>query len=134
MPKLKQIECSIALPPYHKLLDEIRPGYTDGCVETFVAIPDEPSAFNIHVTSEGFIAPGLAVFVFIDGVYQCMRFRADLIEEHPPYTRREDTEIDFLFRQKEEKIQGERFLGREWRFDKLNIGEHFRERCNGPAY
>ncbi|KAK7533654.1 hypothetical protein IWX49DRAFT_511281 [Phyllosticta citricarpa] len=122
MPKLKQMTCKILLSPSDEPLTEYHPVYTDGCVETFVAIPDERSGFNIHVSSDSYIARGLAAFVFIDGVYQCMRFRGDLLEEYPGYTYRQDSQVNFRFRQKEEKIQGERFLGREWRFDKLNIG------------
>ncbi|KAK8243903.1 hypothetical protein HDK90DRAFT_546293 [Phyllosticta capitalensis] len=120
MPRLKDIKCSIELPPENEPLPEYHSVYTDGLVETYVAIPQEPRAFNIHVTSEGFIARGLAVFVFIDGVYQCMRFRGDLVEEDYG-SQPQDTEVDFRFRQKEEKVKDDRFIAREWRFDKLNV-------------
>lgn len=125
MPRLKDIKCSIELPPENEPLPEYHSVYTDGLVETYVAIPQEPRAFNIHVTSEGFIARGLAVFVFIDGVYQCMRFRGDLVEEDYG-SQPQDTEVDFRFRQKEEKVKDDRFIAREWRFDKLNVGGYFR--------
>ena len=34
-----------------------------------------PSPFSVHLTSHGYTAPGLAMFVYVDGVYQVNRNR-----------------------------------------------------------
>jgi len=44
-------------------LDEFKTKYRDGQVETNIAVPDDPMLFQIHLTSRGYIAPGLAMFV-----------------------------------------------------------------------
>jgi hypothetical protein len=96
--------------------------YGDGVVETFIAVPNNPEPFAIHLKSSAYIAEGLAMYVFIDGVYQCNRNRRGLVN------RRSDTRldrrslVDFLVRQKEENQRGGDIIAREWRFEKLNIG------------
>ena len=32
-------------------------------METYIAVPEEPTPFSIRLTSKGYIAPGLAMFV-----------------------------------------------------------------------
>lgn len=122
MPTLKQLTCSVDLSPTNVSLREHDTTYGDGFVETYVAIPSEPSGFNIHFTSSGYIAPGLAMFVYMDGVYQCNRNRRNLIVPDG-LSPGAHTEVDFRVRQKEEKAGAPgKFIGREWRFEKLNIG------------
>ncbi|KAK0933350.1 hypothetical protein LTS01_026176, partial [Friedmanniomyces endolithicus] len=58
----------------------------------------------------GYIAPGLAAFVFMDGQYQCNRnrLRLKLPEDGVDPSQ---YEIDFYMRQKEEKAADGRFVG-----------------------
>ncbi|KAF2210863.1 hypothetical protein CERZMDRAFT_99027 [Cercospora zeae-maydis SCOH1-5] len=114
MPTLKQISCSLEVGSNTRL-KEYGHSYTDGGVEAFVAIPDAQIPFRLRVTSTGYIAPGLAAYVFMDGVYQCNRNRqrltmpspASLVEPH-------EYEVDFTLRQKEEKTSDGLFVAREW--------------------
>ena len=68
MPTLKQLTCNVEwassgvpLPEYHTI-------YADGYVETFIPIPSTPTPFSVHLQSHGYIAPGLAMFVYASGV------------------------------------------------------------------
>ncbi|KNG46574.1 zinc ion binding protein [Stemphylium lycopersici] len=92
--------------------------YGDGFVETFVPVPSKPQSFSVHLTSNKFIAPGVAIFVYVDGVYQCNRNRQDLKLRKPSDSR---SLVDFRVRQKEEKQKDGSMIAREWTFDKLNI-------------
>ncbi|KAF2146531.1 uncharacterized protein K452DRAFT_67012 [Aplosporella prunicola CBS 121167] len=119
MPTLKQITCHIELSPSNASLREYDCTYDDGFVDALVAIPDEPAAFCVHLKSSGYIAPGLAMFVFKDGVYQCNRNKIGLripTADTPAYL----TDVEFRVRQKEDRQGGQRFIGRDWCFEKLN--------------
>ena len=83
------------------------------------------------------------MFVYIDGAYQCNRNRSNL-RVPAEGTKRRRTEVDFRVRQKEETWVGgdggigDRFVGREWRFEKLGTdGEEggeappWRDVCGG---
>ncbi|KAK0985293.1 hypothetical protein LTS01_010326 [Friedmanniomyces endolithicus] len=119
MPTLKQINCSIELGSSNAKLKEYGARYSDGAVETFIAVPDTKMPFYIHLETKGYIAPGLAAFVFMDGQYQCNRNRLGL---KLPVAGVDSSqyEIDFYMRQKEEKGADGRFVGREWTFAQLN--------------
>jgi hypothetical protein len=121
MPCLKDLHCSIELADTYEKLREYGVCYSDGVVEAFIPIPLNPKPFTIHLTSTGYVAPGLAMFVYIDGVYQCNRNRQGLIipDGSEPMAR---TLVDFRVRQKEETRSDGRFMGREWHFEKLNVG------------
>lgn len=93
--------------------------YADGYVETYIAVPSSPTPFSIRLQSQGFIAPGLAMFVFIDGLYQCNRNRTNL---KIPNGSNAQTEIDFVVRQREEAMPDGTFRGKLWRFGDLNAG------------
>ncbi|KAF2808607.1 uncharacterized protein BDZ99DRAFT_341652, partial [Mytilinidion resinicola] len=122
MPSLKDINCSIELAGSYEKLHEYGVTYSDGVVEAYIPIPTNPKPFTVHLTTSGYIAPGLAMFVYIDGVYQCNRNRQGLII--PDGTVSLDrTLVDFRVRQKEETRSDGRFLGREWSFEKLNVGK-----------
>lgn len=120
MPSLKDLNCAIELSDGQNTLQEFGTIYGDGCVETFVSVPSKPQSFSIHLTSNSFIAPGVAIFVYVDGVYQCNRNRQDLKLRKPSDSR---SLVDFKVRQKEEKQKDGSMIAREWAFDKLNIGE-----------
>ncbi|KAK0848845.1 hypothetical protein LTS02_013889, partial [Friedmanniomyces endolithicus] len=119
MPTLKQINCSIELGSSNAKLKEYGARYSDGAVETFIAVPDTKMPFYIHLETKGYIAPGLAAFVFMDGQYQCNRNRLGL-KLPVDGVDSSQYEVDFYMRQKEEKGADGRFVGREWTFAQLN--------------
>ena len=120
MPTLKQLTCTIewstsgtSLP-----LPEYQTSYSDGIVETYIAVPPLPTPFSIRLKSDGYIAPGLSMFVYIDGEYQCNRGRNNLkIPDGRIPTNQ--TEVNFVLRQKEEAIAPGDFFGKAWRFEKV---------------
>jgi hypothetical protein len=124
MPTLKQVTCSIELGSNGTTLKEYGARYGDGVVECFVPIPDTKIPFSIRLTSKGYIAPGLAAFVFVDGEYQSNRNRLGLKLPGQGIDPGE-SEVDFTLRQKEEKTASGKFVGREWSFAELNISKYF---------
>ncbi|RYN56672.1 hypothetical protein AA0114_g2723 [Alternaria tenuissima] len=118
MPSLKDLNCVIELSESQQALQEFGTTYGDGFVETFIPVPSKPQTFSIHLTSNKFIAPGVAIFVYVDGVYQCNRNRQDLKLRKPSDSR---SLVDFCVRQKEERQDDGSMVAREWAFDKLNI-------------
>jgi hypothetical protein len=122
MPCLNNLQCTIELPNLQSQLKEFGTTYGDGIVETYVAVPKEPQKFQVHFKSNGYIAPGLGVFVFIDGKYQCNRNRVDLVPASDG-SKKSATNVDFRFRRKEEKQSDGTIIARDWTFEKLNTGE-----------
>lgn len=120
MPSLKDLHCSIELPDHENQLREFGTAYGDGSVETFLAVPDRAQPFAIRLTSTKFIATGLAMYVFIDGVYQCNRNRQNLKLRNPPDRK---ALVEFVVRQKEERQDDGTMISRNWNFEKLNIGK-----------
>lgn len=123
MPTLTQLTATILLSPSTPL-KEYNTTYTNGSVETFIAVPTATLPFQICIRSHGYIAPGLAVFVFMDGVYQANRNKLGLKlpgDGVPP----KEYEIDLNMRQKEEKIADGMFVGRDWTFGELDAGMFF---------
>lgn len=119
MPELKQIEASIELGPSNTRLKEYGARYSDGHVETFVAVPDTDMPFTIHLKTQGYIAPGISFFVFMDGEYQCNRNKVGL-KLPGDGVKPSEYETDFRLRQKEEKTSAGSFVAREWSFAKLD--------------
>ncbi|KAL2037699.1 hypothetical protein N7G274_009644 [Stereocaulon virgatum] len=122
MPTLKHLTCHVEWASSQVPLSEFQTAYADGYVETYIAVPSFPTPFEVHLTSDGYIAPGLAMFVFMDGVYQCNRNRQNLQipgEDVPKNL----TEINFQVNQKERQIEDGSFHGKDWRFEKVNIVE-----------
>jgi len=62
------------------------------------------------------------MFVYIDGVPQCNRNRQGLIVPKAN-SGPEETEVDIRVRQKEVRIDNDRFIARDWTFEILNIGK-----------
>jgi len=121
MPTLRQLSCCIQWAETGAPFQEYGTWYGDGVVETYIAVPNKPQRFTIHVTSRGYISEGLAVLVYMDGKYQCNRNRVNL--QHPKKgVPRNRTEVDFLLRQREKPLGDGMYMGREWRFDDYNIG------------
>lgn len=123
MPKLNQLTCHVEGPGNTPLL-EYQTAYKDGCVETWIATLPSGVPFTIRLSSKGYIAPGLAMFVYVDGVPQCNRNRTNLMFPSPN-SPRSATEIDIRVRQKEERVgrEREKWIARDWMFAKFNTGE-----------
>lgn len=122
MPTLKQLTCCVEWSGSSLPMPEYQTIYSDGFVETYIAVPPPPTPFAIQLSSSGYIAPGLAMFVYMDGVYQCNRNRHNLVLPDKG-TKRRQTEINFKVRQKEERKWDGTFEGKQWRFEKVNVGE-----------
>ncbi|KMP09843.1 hypothetical protein CIRG_09076 [Coccidioides immitis RMSCC 2394] len=129
MPTLKQLTCHVEWAPTDIPFKEYGIAYGDGTVESYIAIPSTSSPFSVSLKSNGYIAPGLAMFVFMDGVYQCNRNRDDLIatEGKPREKAKGDRGkgarkgVNFRVRQKEEMRGDGKWIGRPWRFEPLQI-------------
>ncbi|KAI9663602.1 MAG: hypothetical protein M1821_007092 [Bathelium mastoideum] len=119
MPSLNGITCQIELSGSDLPLREHQTSYGDGYVQTFVAVPSMRTGFSIHLTSQGYIAPGLGMFVFMDGLYQCNRYRHGLVVPSKDSPKHQ-TEVDLRVRQKEDSKGNGNFIGRDWTFEKLN--------------
>ena len=130
MPVLKDLKCSIELSESQRTLQEFGTTYGDGFVETFVPVPSKTQSFSIHLTSDKFIAPGISMYVFVDGVYQCNRNRQDLKLRKGSDSR---SIVDFKVRQKEEKQKDGSMIAREWKFEKLNTGKSIRKKRPHPT-
>ena len=129
MPTLKQLTCNVECEDSTIPLQEYQIAYSDGYVTTYIAVPDEPAPFSIHLRSDGYIAPGLAMFVYVDGLYQCNRNRQNLKVANEA-TDKSQTETDFRVRQKEQMLWDGTFTGRPWLFTRVNVGTSSRNRSN----
>ncbi|KAM5458946.1 hypothetical protein McanMca71_001860 [Microsporum canis] len=122
MPTLKQLTCHIEWANCSVPFKEYSVTYGDGSVECLIPIQPASTPFSIRLTSSGYIAPGLAMFVYIDGVYQCNRNRDDLILRKPSGKVKKRTQnVNFCVRQKEERLTDGSWIGRPWRFEPLQI-------------
>jgi hypothetical protein len=115
MPILGQLDCSIRVANRIRL-HEYGTKYDKHAVQTYVAIPDVPTAFSITLRAAEYISPGLAAFIFIDGVYQCNKAKGGFDPKTNP-------KAEFNFYSKDETIGKGRFISRDWRFEKLQISE-----------
>lgn len=129
MPTLNNLDCTILLPPTSTPLPEYRRRYLDSSVSAYIPVPVPalPAAqpFAIRLRADNWVAPGLAAFVFIDGIYHANRSkRAPLLGSEG------GSAVEILLRQKEEKVAGAEqgmFVGREWRFGGLDVGMSTRQ-------
>lgn len=123
MPTLKQLSCQIEWAGSSVPFKEYGTAYGDGYVESYIAIPNSSTPFSINLRSNGYIAPGLAMFVFMDGVYQCNRNRDDLRPlARPSEAARKFRDIGFRVRQREERLPDGSWVGRPWRFERFQLG------------
>lgn len=121
MPTLKQLTCTVEWDGSPSPLDEFQTAYSDGYVETYIAVPDGTTPFSVRLRSDSYIAPGLSMFVYMDGVYQCNRNRQKLKPQEQARSKIQ-TEVDFVVRQKEQMLESGAFIGRPWRFNRVNAG------------
>ncbi|KAK2811964.1 hypothetical protein FQN50_001671 [Emmonsiellopsis sp. PD_5] len=118
MPTLKQLTCHVEWAGSNVPFKEYETTYGDGSVECYIAIPNSSTPFSVSLKSNGYIASGLAIFVFMDGVYQCNRNRDDLRAiAGPSGATKKFRDISFRVRQKEERLPDGSWIGRPWRFE-----------------
>ncbi|KAE9981221.1 hypothetical protein EG327_006289 [Venturia inaequalis] len=119
MPEHGLLSCCIELGESNTRLREYDTKYANKTVETYVAIPSQPTPFGIRLNTTGYIAPGLAVYVFIDGVYQSNRVKRNIKQP----TLDDPTTANFQLRlgKKEDLLKDGRVIARGWWFEKLNI-------------
>ncbi|KAF1997499.1 hypothetical protein P154DRAFT_281518 [Amniculicola lignicola CBS 123094] len=126
MPSLKGLHCRLECPN-KQFLQEVGTTYGDGAVECFTPIPLEPKEFCVRLLSTEYIAPGLAMFVYIDGELQCNRNRLGLKDPGAPLKGPDmDVMINFIVRGHEVKQKDGTMIKRNWSFAALNIGNHVR--------
>lgn len=121
MPTLKQLTCQVEWSSSNIPLQEFQTTYADGFVQTYIAVPAIPTPFSIRLRSDGYVAPGLAMYVYMDGEYQCNRNRTRL-RIPDENSERHNTEVNFVVRQKEEDMEDGTFRGKQWQFGELSVG------------
>ncbi|EGD95972.1 hypothetical protein TESG_03434 [Trichophyton tonsurans CBS 112818] len=121
MPTLKQLTCHIEWANCSIPFKEYGVSYRDGSVECLIPVQPASTPFSIRLTSSGYIAPGLTMFVYMDGVYQCNRNRDDLIFKKGCKGKTKVKDVNFCVRQKEERLPDGSWIGRPWRFEPLQI-------------
>ncbi|KAF3482055.1 uncharacterized protein GIQ15_04814 [Arthroderma uncinatum] len=122
MPTLKQLTCHIEWANCSIPFKEYGVTYGDGSVDCFIPVQPASTPFSIRLTSSGYIAPGLAMFVYMDGVYQCNRNRNNLISRgNSGKGKKRVKDVNFCVRQKEERLANGTWIGRPWRFEPLQI-------------
>jgi len=121
MPSLGTLECHVELAETGLQLNEYDTFWASNAVECYIIIPNQPSPFQIRLSATGYFSPSLSAFVYIDGVFQCNRFKRGLL---PPTngSNLEESRVDFKFKSKDYTLQGGRMISHPWRFEKLNIG------------
>jgi hypothetical protein len=122
MPSYLDLDCHVQYAGSNIPFHEHETVYGNRVVETYIAVPDKPTPFNIRLTSSAFIHEGLAAVVFMDGTYQANRNRVNLIPSKKGVPK-DRTLINFLLRQKEISRGDCLYYGRDWRFDNHNIGK-----------
>ncbi|KAL8872370.1 MAG: hypothetical protein Q9174_001986 [Haloplaca sp. 1 TL-2023] len=125
MPTLKQLTCNVQWSKSGPgvTLEEYGTIYGDGVVETYIPIPPLSTPFSIRLQSDGYIAPGLSMFVYIDGEYQCNRGRNNL-KIPSKDIKKHHTDINFVVRQKEKFMEDGEFIGSQWMFAKPNAASN----------
>lgn len=120
MPTLGDLNCSVELGRRNNFIREYGVFYGNKTVSCYICAPPRDINFSIHLTSTGLngftAAPGLAMFVFIDGQYQCNRNMTTIEEQGGA--------IDLRVRQKEEPTEGRQFIGRDWSCSALKTGHY----------
>lgn len=117
MPQLRNLVCHVEWCGVDIPLQEHDALYHDGFVETFIAVPSLATPFQIRLKSTAYIAAGLAMFVYIDGAYQCNRNRQNLMLPNGHMSEAQ-VKAEFCVKQKEEFNASGRFNVSPWRFKK----------------
>ena len=118
MPTLNHVTSTVRLA---NALDEPVPeyatAYSDRAVSAYIAIPQHRSWFEIHLDSDGYVAPGLAAFVYVDGTYAGNKNAVG-------FAPRRANCLRLVFDGFEELAEdGGSVTKRNWWFEEFNIGE-----------
>lgn len=121
MPTLKDLTCSVEIGKYDQKLTEFQLQYEDAFAVCHIVVPEEPTTFSIHLTSQGFIAESILAMIWIDGVYQCNKLHTNLRPPTPEDPR--GKQLNLRMRQMI-RPTGEDgvFTGSQWVFDRVQIG------------
>jgi hypothetical protein len=115
MPTHGLLSCVVEIGETNTRLREYGTTYFNRTVETYVAIPGKPTPFSIRLSTNSYVAPGLSIWVYIDGVYQTNRNKRGAVPS--------DSKLEFHLGQKEDLLRDGRVIARGWWFEKLNIGQ-----------
>lgn len=115
MPTHGLLSCVVETGETNTRLREYGTTYFNRTVETYVAIPGKPTPFSIRLSTNSYVAPGLSIWVYIDGVYQTNRNKRGAVPS--------DSKLEFHLGQKEDLLRDGRVIARGWWFEKLNIGQ-----------
>lgn len=124
MPYFRDLTCRLEWIKTRSRLKEYGTKYGENHAQASVAIPEVSlaSPFGVRLISHGYIAPGLAMFVYKDGVYQCNRIRTNLkLPGHNTATGK--YEVNFSVKQKEVYKTGSLFEARPWSFEEDESGK-----------
>ena len=127
MPSLGQLECHLELEPGGIPFSEYQIEYSNSAVECYVAVPGHSTTFSITLNVEGYISPGLSIYVFMDGAFQVSQNKS---------TGGRDSEkpTQFHFSQREQEIARERVIRRDWRFEKFTVGRYIECAASKPEH
>jgi hypothetical protein len=123
MPTLNHITCTVQLA---NALDDSVPEYAtaygNGIVSAYIAVPQHRTWFEIHLESDGYVAPGLAAFVYVDGTYVGNKNTVSL-------SQTEEHQLQLVFDGFEElSDDGGNVTRRGWWFEEFIVGEFLDQR------
>ena len=116
MPSLGSLSCHVILANRNHTFREYGTTYYDSAVETYIAVPSNRMQFHVSLKADGYIAPGLAALVFIDGKYQTNRNQRGFLATSK-------TKFKLLFTGGEHFEVDEAFVKTAWWFDNVNFGK-----------
>jgi hypothetical protein len=119
MPTSNHVSCTVRLAnSFDEPVPEYATTYSDCAVSTYIAIPQHRIWFEIHLDSDGYIAPGLAAFVYIDGNYVGNKNTVG-------FTPGIEHQLHLVFDGFEELSDGgENVTKRNWWFEEFNVGKY----------
>ena len=115
MPSLGFLSCHIILANRNHPFAEYGTSYFDSAVETYIVVPLNRLQFLISLKADGYIAPGLAALIFIDGKYQANRNQRGFLASSK-------TKFNLLFTGGEHHEADGTFVKTAWWFDNVNFG------------
>ncbi|PVH98128.1 hypothetical protein DM02DRAFT_630500 [Periconia macrospinosa] len=145
MPSLRNLHCSITLPEFDMVLPEGKTTCDEPIVRTHITVPPaRPLPFEVRLTSSKYIAPGLSMYVFINGEYQCKLEKTGMELLRGALCETQSL-VDFRVRQRLVYLEDGSIVPTEMMFEdeknkdgeaKLNIEriEVLVLRCAGPRY
>lgn len=78
MPELNHLACTVRLGATRAPFTEYNLQYSNKHASCYICVADYETNISVSLKSSGYIGPGLAAFVFIDGQYQANRNKTGL--------------------------------------------------------